>query len=583
MGKSSAPAGPRDMILIPIGFGLLSLLFVAAWMWLAFGPAGLGCVVVGVALPVLLVWQSKAASAANARRALEDDQEDWMDFLDEYPAETHEAITRMTDPHLASLMWSAMGLGRAPVYTETKHDPGAWPLLVPGSIENTRIGIRVRLELLHNQSARTFVAKIPEIAKAFKVPAVRVLPAHGQQVALELQVYEPLSEMFVTNLFDDATRERIKAAALSGGTEAEISRAVKAACVGAVLQVAPGSLSCMDDIQLMVSEHAELVTINLAKGAHFAIQGASRSGKSITINTLLAWASLMRDVRVVIIDPNTAAVAPWWRTAYRVCNSTDAEKATELLEEIIDELRAREDLFWEGETDRISEFSEDVPLYLIVIDEVAEYSKHEPFQAALKKAGAQLAKYGGRVVPAGQKLAGTEISTSTRANLFDRICHRVEDVETMRHLFPKATQMIEQGLDATADAMPQGVAVVRLRSNPEPVRARSVYLPTEACYVISAAIVAAFGEVRPRPSTRALPAPPTTKALGSSNSNQSAITIEPPVSTSKPEKQPKKSPRASREIPAVPQVERDRKVIPLRKGDDTKQPAAPDAESTGTD
>ncbi len=585
MGKSSAPAGPRDMILIPIGFGAFTLLFVTAWMWLSFGPAGLICVVVGVALPVLLVWQAKASRTATARRDLEDLEEDWLDFLDDYPVETHEAITRLTDPHQASQMWSAMGLGRMPVHTETKHDPGAWPLLIPGSLQATGIGLRLKLQMIDNQSSRTFEAKRPEIAAALNVPEVRVFPVDSRNLALDLAIHDPLNDMFVSNLFDEATRERIKAAALAGGTEAEVSRAIKAACQGAQLMVAPDSLSCTDDIQLMISELSKVVTFNLAKGAHGAFQGGTRSGKSITLNTLLAWAALMRDVRVVIIDPNTAAVAPWWRTAYRVYNGNDADEATELLDEITAELLEREAQFWAGQTDRITEFSPELPLYLIVIDEVSEFSDSKEFQAALKRAGAQIAKFGGRIVLAGQKLSADELKTSTRANLFDRICHRVETLEAFKHLFENAAELTARGLTAVDDGMPQGVAVVRMRSNPEPVRARSVFLPTEACWVISDAIVAARGEVRPLPGTRALPGGKRALPTGKSDSIDPAIAIDPPERTREPEKKAKKSPIASRDIPAFPQVDRDRKVIPLRKNADAEQPPADaeQAEDGGTE
>ncbi|WP_165986459.1 hypothetical protein [Streptomyces sp. YIM 98790] len=82
----------------------------------------------------------------------------------------------------------------------------------------------------------------------------------------------------------------------------------------------------------------------------------------MTVNTLLAHASLMRDVQLVVIDPNLAAAAPWWATAHRVCDATHPNEPTQLLAESRQEMHRREALFWSARTDRITEFSPGLPL-----------------------------------------------------------------------------------------------------------------------------------------------------------------------------------------------------------------------------
>ncbi|WP_280466543.1 FtsK/SpoIIIE domain-containing protein [Nocardia cyriacigeorgica] len=498
--------------LFAFGFGLLVL-------GLSFGVVG---VVAGVALLAMLglIYPVvRAHTSAADRRTLAAAERDWAAWLAQFPPSLHQVIWRLSDPMQAMVLWSDLGLGRMP--NPAKGDPGAAPLVLPWlnpgpgktpdrGIWATRTGIRVRLAMLPGQSPKLYAERLANMSTSFDVPDVRVVSSDGQQLVLELKVYDPLKELNVSHLIDPDTRARVAAAVRAGGTPAEQSRRLTEACRAARLTIPVGALSCTDDIPLMMSETGEWITINLAAGGHGAIQGATRSGKSITINSLLAWASLMRDVRVVIIDPNTAAVAPWWRTAHLVYDGTDPEEATAILDQVYDELAARKALFWQQRSDKITQFSPETPLYLIVVDEVAEFAKDKAFQEALKRVGAQVAKFGGRLYPAGQKLDTDSISMGTRANLFDRICHRVESRHEFAHLFENAPALEAAGLTAVDETMPQGVAIVRTRSHPATCRARSVFLPTEACWVISDAIVAARGEVRALPGTEpvtALPAP----------------------------------------------------------------------------
>ncbi|MFJ3924163.1 FtsK/SpoIIIE domain-containing protein [Streptomyces sp. NPDC090022] len=75
-------------------------------------------------------------------------------------------------------------------------------------------------------------------------------------------------------------------------------------------------------------ENGTPIVLNLAYPAHALIAGNTRSGKSITVNTLLAYASLTRDVRLIMIDPDLGAVAPWWRTACKVSDAIHPDEPT---------------------------------------------------------------------------------------------------------------------------------------------------------------------------------------------------------------------------------------------------------------
>jgi hypothetical protein len=497
---------PDVMAIAIAGAVLAPAAFLAiATAAIAGGPIAVAALGAVVGTPIAAAaGQSRAKRRRAERQAAADEDAadaDWWGYLDQFHPALHHAVTVLNTEQPAYQLWSSVGLANAPrpgvpaeipCLIEGYDDYGIWPL--PSG------NARARFRMLVGQSRQDFANVLDELAHGLRVSSAAIHSADRSVIEIEFKVVDPLAGMNVSGLLDYATGERIKAATKAATTPAEMARALTAACQGARLTVPVDGLSCTQDVYCGPGESGEPVTINLAAGAHGAVQGAARSGKSVFLNSLLAFGSLCRDVRVVIIDPNTALAAPWWRTAYAVCTGTDAEEAIAVLRQVNRELRARDHLFWSGRTDRITEFSPDVPLYLVVIDEVAEYAGNRDFQAELAKAAAQLPKYGGRLYLAGQKLGENCLSTTTRANLFDRFCFRVESRHDMAHLFENTPELETKGLSAVDESMPQGMAIVRTRKNPETTRMRSVYLPTEACWVISDAIVAARGEVRPLPS-----------------------------------------------------------------------------------
>lgn len=170
----------------------------------------------------------------------------------------------------------------------------------------------------------------------------------------------------------------------------------------------------------------------------------------------------MRDVRLIVIDPNLGAVAPWWRTAYKVSDAVHPDEPTEILRWVREEMQRRERLFWSGRTDRITEFSPELPLLLVVIDEVANYTRHpdrkarERFEVELLAIASQGAKFGIRLWLLTQKPSADVLTTAVRTNLSARICHRVDTVEDFLHLFPDGRELDITAADRT---MPQGVSI----------------------------------------------------------------------------------------------------------------------------
>lgn len=203
-----------------------------------------------------------------------------------------------------------------------------------------------------------------------------------------------------------------------------------------------------------------------------------------------------------VIDPNLGAVAPWWRTAHRVSDAIHPDEPTEILRWVREEMERREQLFWSGRTDRITDFSPELPLLLVVIDEVANYTRHpdrkarERFEAELLAIASQGAKFGVRLWLLTQKPSADVLTTAVRTNLSARICHRVDTVEDFLHLFADGRELDITAADRT---MPQGVSVASVGDMRTPVRLRSVYLLTEACWQINDLMCAEGLKVRELP------------------------------------------------------------------------------------
>lgn len=334
--------------------------------------------------------------------------------------------------------------------------------------------VKVQLKTVPGVSATSIENAAEDLVNAWQVERIKVTAPKSGRVLVRAYLREPL--------------------------EAELPSPLVSLTPEGVwkLTVKPGSLSVTDPILWGITEDGDRVTSTFAGSVHGLIAGTTRSGKSIQANTLFAAASLTRNVRLVLLDPNLAAVAPWWRTAYRVCESTDPNDAAEILEEILAELEQRKDLFWKLRTDRITEFSDEVPLYVIPIDEAAAYTQSgnkkgsERFTTVLKALAAQSAKYGGRVWVLTQKPSSDVLSTVIRMNLTDRLCFRVDTIEDFVMVFSEGRNLPITAADRT---MPQGVGIVSLGSV-VPQRFRAVFLPTKACWDISDQLVEAGYGVR---------------------------------------------------------------------------------------
>ncbi len=258
-----------------------------------------------------------------------------------------------------------------------------------------------------------------------------------------------------------------------------------------------------DAFPLAYTDSGQPVSLSLARSAHGLVAGTTRSGKSIAANVLLANASIRRAVRTIVLDPNAVAAAPWYRTAWRVSLDTHPAEPTRILREVREEMESRKALLVANRADRITQFSDACPVLLVVVDEVANYTRHadksaaKEFETELMAIAAQGAKFGVRLWLYTQKPSSEVLATAVRSNLTARLCFRVETTEDYLMAFPEGRELAITAADRT---MPQGVAVASVGDMRVPALVRGVLLETGDCWTVSDAICANGGQVRAEPT-----------------------------------------------------------------------------------
>ncbi len=134
------------------------------------------------------------------------------------------------------------------------------------------------------------------------------------------------------------------------------------------------------------------VITDLRKMPHGLIAGATGSGKSVCINTMLVsllYKASPKDVRVLLIDPKVVELAPYNAIPHLVSPViTDVKAATAALKWAVDEMERRYELFAHTGVRDLSRFNQKaeasgqyhhkLPYILIVIDELADLMMMSP-------------------------------------------------------------------------------------------------------------------------------------------------------------------------------------------------------------
>lgn len=208
---------------------------------------------------------------------------------------------------------------------------------------------------------------------------------------------------------------------------------------------------------------------DLTDAAHVAIQGATRSGKSVMTYVLLGNLAGREDVRVCGADPSGLLLRPWAtrQDAGPIAiggtgASTDQEldNYVDLANWLMQEMQRRAAILYESGSDKISDFSKEMPLLIVVLEEysglieglksgdvgrgtakTSEGPKREPvFTAAVGRLLREGAKYGIRVLILTQRMDASLIGGGARSQLGMRITLRIDNSDGIR--------MLHEGVDS---------------------------------------------------------------------------------------------------------------------------------------
>lgn len=212
-----------------------------------------------------------------------------------------------------------------------------------------------------------------------------------------------------------------------------------------------------DFIRLGRISTGEPVGFALSAPASVAIAGMTRSGKSAaTYSFLSRLAACAPRVKISAVDITSVLARPLveHEAGGAFCLGTaDPAAAVAVVEGVRDEMRARVAGLWDLKTDKITTFTSDYPLIMLVVEELPGTVEmlQDDDAAQGRKAGERLApkfiaalrvilaeglKVGVCVLVLAQRLDASVISGPARSNLSIKIGLRVDDTSGAQMLFP---------------------------------------------------------------------------------------------------------------------------------------------------
>jgi hypothetical protein len=192
------------------------------------------------------------------------------------------------------------------------------------------------------------------------------------------------------------------------------------------------------------------------RDVHLAIQGMTRSGKSIATYTLLSELSARNDVIVTGVDPSGVLLRPWADGPHRdliALGTRDLSQAARVVTTLVDEMERRIETLWSRATDKIEVFSADEPVIVVVLeewpglltsvqlDDAAHGRKPAErlgpvIEGSVGRLIREGAKVGIRVIVLAQRMSAEAINTNDRSNFSLRLTFRVDSGDSIRMLHP---------------------------------------------------------------------------------------------------------------------------------------------------
>lgn len=176
----------------------------------------------------------------------------------------------------------------------------------------------------------------------------------------------------------------------------------------------------------------EPVIADLGIMPHILIAGATNSGKSVMINSLLLsllYRNSPSDLKLILVDPKQVELSPYRDIPHLLSPIiTDPEKCVSALKWAIAEMERRYSLFAEEDNRNITEYNAskkegEMPYIVIVIDELADFMMKAPgeVEAAVVRLAQKARATGIHLVLATQRPSVNVITGLIKANIPARI------------------------------------------------------------------------------------------------------------------------------------------------------------------
>jgi len=194
-------------------------------------------------------------------------------------------------------------------------------------------------------------------------------------------------------------------------------------------------------IALGVDIDGENVYVDIAKMPHGLIAGATNSGKSVCVNTILVsliYKNSPRDLNLILIDPKMVELSAYNDLPHLITPViTDAKMAALSLEWAVEEMERRYRLFSRNKAKDIKSFNENVkrgrieeehlPYIVVVIDELADLMMASPAEVELSiQRLTQKARAAGiHLIVATQRPTTDVVKGTIKSNIPARIAFKV--------------------------------------------------------------------------------------------------------------------------------------------------------------
>ena len=144
----------------------------------------------------------------------------------------------------------------------------------------------------------------------------------------------------------------------------------------------PRKLRTFPDQSLAVSENFELAIgvdimgevyrFDITKAPHMLIAGATGSGKSVFLNSIITQLNTLNNIELHLFDPKMVELSRFKRAENTVEYQSTAENIYLALDELVKEMNRRYDTLAEAGVRNIEEYSGDMKYKFIVIDEFGD-------------------------------------------------------------------------------------------------------------------------------------------------------------------------------------------------------------------